>query len=90
MSKAGTKFSPEVGWQTMETVPRDRYILAWGKPTDIDGVRWEQPGVHTVYWDGIDGAFCLKGATWLGPFIEPKFWMEEPEAPYHSDHIGGR
>jgi hypothetical protein len=72
-------------WNTTEP-PHDRPILVYGKPTDVEadggaGVKWLHPGVHTAYWDEIDGAFCIKGASWLGPFIKPMCWMDEPAPP---------
>jgi hypothetical protein len=44
-------------------------------------VRYERPGWHTAAWDPVDGAFCLTGGTWEGPFIKPKFWMPLPDQP---------
>jgi hypothetical protein len=61
--------------------PKDRPFLTYGKPSDIEGVRWFVDGVHLAYWDDMDSEFCIKGATWMGPFIEPKAWMEEPDIP---------
>jgi hypothetical protein len=68
-------------WQDISSAPKDRAILVYGKPTDTDEVHFTAPGVHAAYWDPIDSSFCLKGATWLGPFIKPLCWMEEPAAP---------
>lgn len=61
--------------------PKDRYILVYGQPTDIEGCRFTGPGVNTAYWDAIDSSFCIKGATWQGPFITPTHWAEEPPKP---------
>lgn len=63
------------------TAPRDRVILAWGKPTDTDLVMYNRSSWHTACWDEIDAAFCLTGGNWAGPFIEPEFWTEVPETP---------
>jgi len=68
-------------WRPIETAPKDRGILVYGKPEDIEGVRFLSNGVHAAYWDDIDSRFCLKGATWMGPFIDPICWQEEPYAP---------
>lgn len=68
-------------WNRAETAPKVRAILVYGKPTDIEGCEFIVPGVHTAYWDEIDRRFCIKGATWLGPFIDPLCWQEEPSAP---------
>lgn len=68
-------------WRPMKTAPKDRGILVYGKPEDIEGIHFTAAGVHAVYWDDIDGRFCLKGATWLGPFITPLCWQDEPKPP---------
>lgn len=68
-------------WQSMESAPKDRCILVWGQPTDMPNTRFLKPGVHAAYWDPIDQSFCLKGADWTGPFIEPVCWQEEPAPP---------
>ena len=69
-------------WQPIDTAPKDgRSILVYGLPKDIEGVRFTAPGVHAAYWDSIDSSYCLKGASWLGPFIEPTHWMELPAPP---------
>lgn len=69
-------------WQPIETAPKDGTgILVYGLPSDIEGVRFTSPGVHAAYWDSIDSAFCLKGASWLGPFIKPTHWQPLPEPP---------
>lgn len=71
------------GWNSdMGEAPRDgTTILVFGRPGDIDGVEFGAPGIHSAYWDSIDGAFCLTGATWIGPFIEPTHWMLPPPPP---------
>lgn len=71
-------------WQPIETAPRDKTILVFGQPTDVEGVRFSMPFVCTAYWDDIDSSFCLTGASWLGPFIRPKFWMPLPKPPDDS------
>lgn len=68
------------------SAPKDgSTILAYGKPTDIDGLRFDREGWHTAYWDSIDGSFCLTGATWQGPFINPSHWAPVPPPP--SCHV---
>lgn len=76
----GFSYVPENQWMVTPP-PKDRPFLAYGKPTDIEGCRWLSPGVHLAYWDHIDSAYCIKGATWMGPFIEPLAWQEEPAPP---------
>ena len=61
-------------------------VLVFGKPEDlvINGdvlVHFKKPLVCTANWDELDGAFCLTGGSWLGPFIEPTHWMSLPEPP---------
>lgn len=59
--------------------PKDRYFLAYGKPTDVCDIVSGLPlGWHTAYWDSIDEAFCVSGASWMGPFIEVLEWQELP------------
>lgn len=63
--------------------PKDREFLAWGKHSGVQNAlspAW-RPSWHVVYWDAIDGAFCVSGATWLGPFIEPTHWQPLPAPP---------
>jgi len=70
-------------WNPIETAPKDgTNILVYGKPTDIEGCEFRTAGVHAAYWDAIDRSFCLKGATWLGPFIAPSHWQHLPEPPH--------
>lgn len=71
----------ETSWQPPETAPKDRPILIYGKPEDIDGVRFLGNAIYAAHWDEIDSRFCLKGGTWLGPFIDPICWQDEPPAP---------
>lgn len=69
-------------WQLIATAPKDgSTVLVYGKPSDIDGLRFERPGCHSAYWDSIDESFCLTGSTWVGPFIEPSHWMAMPAPP---------
>lgn len=68
-------------WQPGETAPKDRSILIWGQPKNTDMVGFNGPGIFTAYWDSIDQAFCLSGASYLGPFVKPLLWMELPEKP---------
>lgn len=73
--------TPISDWRPIETAPHDKNILVFGKPTDIEGLCFNEPGIFTAYWDDIDRSFCLSGATWLGPFISPSHWMPLPTAP---------
>ena len=68
-------------WKDISTAPKDRVILGYGQPGDIDGMRFAGPSVHSIYWDEIDSAFCLTGSTWVGPFINPTHWMPLPSPP---------
>lgn len=74
-------------WRTIDSAPRDgTRVLVYGKPEPLrmDGetlVEWNITGVHAAYWDACDGAFCLDGGSWLGPFIEPTHWQPLPEPP---------
>ena len=72
----------DAGWQPIATAPRDgTTILVYGQPTSTEMVRFKRPGIHSAAWDTIDGAFCLTGGTWEGPFIEPTHWLPLPSAP---------
>lgn len=77
-------------WRTdIENAPRDgQTILVFGQPTDMPGLRFLRPGVHTAYWDMLDERFCVSGATWAGPFIAPTHW-KPVEPPVHGSTIGG-
>lgn len=68
-----------------KTAPKGCTILVWGKPKNTKMVRYERAGWHTAAWDHVDGAFCLTGGTYEGPFIKPKFWMALPVAPIPHD-----
>ena len=73
----------EYVWKTTEP-PKDRKILVYGKPNDIELLKFYNPGVHLVMWDYHDSAFALDGSTWLGPFIDEKNiirWTEAPKYP---------
>lgn len=76
------------GWLPIETAPKDRPILVFGQPTDIENCRFLKPAVYAAYWDEIDRSFCIKGATWLGPFIDPTHWMLEPQPPVSHLTLG--
>lgn len=71
------------GWRDVETdrPPTDRAVLVYGRPKDTEDLSFKAPQVHLAYWDTIDGAFCLDGGTWLGPFIKPTHWRPLPEPP---------
>lgn len=71
-------------WQSMDTAPKDKGILVWGQPTDLemDGnvlVSFNAPLAVSVYWDEIDEAYTVMGGSWLGPFVlNPKGWQPLP------------
>jgi len=74
-----------IDWKRTEP-PKDRNVLVYGQPEGEYGSSGQNSYMFTrdVYlarWDDVDEAFCLKGGGWLGPFIEPIAWAEEPEAP---------
>jgi hypothetical protein len=68
-------------WKPIKGAPKGTPILVYGKPTDVEGLKFQSSGVFTAYWDSVDGSFCLSGATWEGPFIKPTHWMPLPTAP---------
>lgn len=71
-----------VGWRTMDSAPKDgERVLVWGQPENTGELTFHRAGAHTAYWDEIDGAFCLSGSTWQGPFVHPTHWMPLPAAP---------
>lgn len=75
-----------VDWKEGYTAPRDRTILVYGVPDGQYGDTGQNDcafseGVYLARWDSLDELFCLKGGGWLGPFIEPLYWAEEPEPP---------
>src|ERR1039458_1322669 len=49
-----------------KTAPKSGNFLAWGKPKETSLIKFSSPGWHVAYWDNIDQAFCLSGATWAG------------------------
>lgn len=58
--------------RSADTAPKRGSFLAFGKPTDVeDGVINLPLGWYSAYWDSLDEAYCLSGATWNGPFIRP-------------------
>lgn len=68
--------------RSADTAPKRGSFLAFGKPSDVEGGVKNLPlGWYSAYWDEIDSAFCVSGATWLGPFIVPLAWCELPENP---------
>ncbi len=81
-------------WQPIETAPKDgRTILIYGKPEDleINGAVltcYKQAAIYTAAWDEIDNAFCLSGGSWLGPFVEPTYWMPVPPKPSVKEPSG--
>ena len=73
-------------WQPIETAPKDgTSILVFGKPSEVKGaIIFRKLGAFTAYFDACDDAFCLSGATWMGPFINPTHWMPLPTPPVQS------
>jgi hypothetical protein len=71
-------------WRQIDSAPHDCTILVFGKPSDVEGVRFIKEAIFTAYWDDIDSSFCLSGASWLGPFIRPTHWMPVPPSPQES------
>jgi hypothetical protein len=66
-------------WRTdIENIHKDRVVLIWGVPEKHPHleVTYSGPGIFSAYWDKLDGAFCLTGGDWLGPFIKPLKWAE--------------
>lgn len=74
-------------WQLIETAPKDgRTILIFGKPDNLvinesELLTFKQEAIYTAAWDEMDGAFCLSGGSWLGPFVDPTHWMPLPKLP---------
>lgn len=73
-------------WQPIETAPKDRTILVYGKPEPliIDGqqlVTFHKPAVYSAAWDSVDDAFVVSGGSWLGPFVTPTHWQALPAPP---------
>ena len=85
LEKAVDQILSESGWQPMETAPKDRPILLWGKssgywwrlsggemmclPAKWDIGEWEVVGDAM---DGNDGTLCV---------LNPVAWMELPDGP---------
>ena len=73
-------------WQPVETAPKDRVILIYGKPSNLilDGnflTVFHRAAIFTAEWDDIDASFVLSGGSWLGPFVNPTHWMPLPDPP---------
>lgn len=68
--------------RSADTAPKRGSFLAFGKPSDAGNDVKNLPlGWYSAYYDGFTEAFCVSGATWLGPFIVPLAWCELPENP---------
>lgn len=67
----------------MESAPKNRTILVYGRPTDVAslGISYFAAAAYTASWDAIDESFVLSGESWVGPFIEPTHWQERPAPP---------
>lgn len=70
-----------MGWQPIETAPRDKHLLLYGTQLPCEGINMAGPVHFTGYWDAIDEAWCSTGSTWTGPFYEPTHWMPLPRPP---------
>jgi len=73
-------------WCKGESAPKDRAIVVYGTPEGEYGSSRQNTafwplGIYLAQYDDCDDAFCLKGGGWLGPFIKPIAWAEEPESP---------
>lgn len=71
----------ENAWQPIETAPKDRHVLLFGKQNPMSVLRTDGSLVFTGYWDAMDDAWCSSGSTWEGPFYEPTHWMPLPVPP---------
>lgn len=79
------------GWRPIESAPRDAYVLLWGILDPHPDQRelyanLDRPQRAGGYWCDIDGAWCVSGSTWVGPWIKPTHWMPLPPPP--SGEIG--
>jgi hypothetical protein len=83
----------ETQWQLMETAPLDRLVLVWGVLDPHPDFRHLygaelRPRLFTAYWDEIDQAWCINGATWLGPWVTALAWQPLPPMPAQEiDHV---
>ena len=69
-------------WEPIDTAPKDRRILMFGKMRAMmGGLRTDGPEVFSGYWDDIDSAWCGSGSTADGPFYTPTHWQELPSRP---------
>jgi hypothetical protein len=81
------RVTTEAEWQDISTAPKDgTQLMVWQpQPFDTthDGVKMARSpaGPYNAHWDVMDGAWCLSGGTWVGPFLEPTHWMPLPRKP---------
>jgi len=58
----------------MNTAHKDRLILIYGMLKSMADKPLSSNVWHVGYWDNVDHAWCVTGATWLGPWIEAIGW----------------
>lgn len=74
-------------WRPISEAPKDgTRLLLRGKLQPIPSNQelysgLELPATTAGYWDTIDVAWCIVGATWTGPFFEPTHFMHIPSPP---------
>lgn len=76
-------------WKTIDTAPKDALILLYGllRPHPEQAELYgglDRPTRAAGYWDEIDGAWCVAGSTWLGPWFDPTAWTDLPPPPVPS------
>lgn len=80
-----------VGWQPIETAPKDgKWVLLFGLLDVLEDRKQlycglEHPCLTAGYWDGIDGAWSPVGGTWEGPWIKATHWQPLPSPPTPGD-----
>lgn len=71
-------------WRSIETAPKDRFLLLYGRidpSIPFEGLVWRKPSVFSGAWDHIDAQWVPSGGTWLGPFMDATHWQPLPEPP---------
>lgn len=74
-------------WRPIEEAPKDgTRVLTRGLLDPIPGqcelyYGLDIPTTTACYWDQVDEAWCIVGATWLGPFFRPTNFMPLPTPP---------
>lgn len=64
-------------WQSIQSAPRDRCILAWAAGWHTPLVCWWD--VHGLVW--IGGGYIRDGKNCAATHAPPTFWREVPEPP---------